>query len=102
MQALIQAISDKAYLDQQLLATIQQVFERVEYKRKDKLMQLHQTAKYLYFVEEGVLHSYYYHADKAVTSWFYTEHQFITAWHSFYAQQSSFEEIACLENLRII
>ena len=62
-------------------------------------MKEQQRATYLYFIEKGLLHNYYLHQGRQVSSWFYLEHQFITAWSSFYGQTPSFETIECLEEV---
>ena len=98
MQNLLQHISTRAYLSPELLVQIRTAFEWVETKKGDKILLENNRANYLYFIEKGVLHNYYYHNGKQITSWFYAEDQFITAWYSFYSQKTSFEGIECLED----
>ena len=98
MQTLLQYISTRCYVDTQLREKINTSFERIELSKDTCLLKQDQVAKKLYFVEQGVLHTYYYHDGKQITSWFYTEELFVTSWYSFYTQKPTFEEIVCLED----
>ncbi|WP_394751059.1 Crp/Fnr family transcriptional regulator [Spongiimicrobium salis] len=98
MQSLLQEISNRCFLTPELQIRITNSFEEKETKKGDKILSQGNRANYLYFIKKGVLHNYYYHDDKQVSSWFYPENLFITSWHSFYAQKPSFEEIECLED----
>lgn len=98
MQNLLQSISKKAFINTELRKEIINKFQLVETKKGDYILEKNNRANYLYFIEKGVLHNYYYHEERQVSSWFYVENQFITAWHSFYTQKSSFESIECLED----
>lgn len=98
MQNLLIYISEKAFLDSKLRENIQRYFQKIEVNKGVKILQENYRANYLYFIEKGILHNYYYHDGKQVSSWFYAEKQFITSWSSFYLQKSSFENIECLED----
>ncbi|MEN0005613.1 MAG: Crp/Fnr family transcriptional regulator [Bacteroidota bacterium] len=98
MEQLLQYIADRVHLTAELKAGIIASFEQVPMRKRDKILREGKRADYLYFVEKGILHNYYYHNDQPITSWFYTENYFVTAWHSFYSQRASFEEIECLED----
>ena len=77
---------------------ILQHFHREEIAKGELLIREGQTARKMYFVEDGILRTFYYDKDKEVTSWFYVEKQFVSSWHSFYAQSPSFENIETLED----
>lgn len=98
MQSLLQELSQRCFLSSELQQQVKSCFEVKELKKGEKILSNGQRANYLYFIEKGVLHTYYYHDDKQISSWFYAEHLFITSWHSFYAQKPSFESIECLED----
>ncbi|GAA4278056.1 Crp/Fnr family transcriptional regulator [Aquimarina mytili] len=98
MQSLLQEISNRCFLSPELRQRIINDFEEKETKKGEKILIQGNKANYLYFIKKGVLHNYYYHDDKQISSWFYNENLFITSWHSFYAQKQSFEEIECLED----
>lgn len=98
MELLLTYLSSKIHISDALHDRISHDFERIETHKGDILLQEDRRADYLYFIEKGVLHNFYYHEHREVTSWFYTENQFITAWSSFYTQTSSFEAIRCLED----
>ncbi|GGI57745.1 Crp/Fnr family transcriptional regulator [Winogradskyella haliclonae] len=98
MQSLLQEISQRCFLSPELQQRITKDFKEKNTKKGEKILIQGNKANYLYFVKSGVLHNYYYHDGKQISSWFYSVNQFITSWFSFYAQKPSFEEIECLEN----
>ena len=98
MQNLLQEISQRCFLSPELRHRLLSDFEEVKFEKGGKILTQSSKANYLYFVEKGVLHNYYYHEGKQISSWFYAENDFITSWHSFYGQKPSFEEIECLED----
>ncbi len=97
MQNLLQYISTRCFVNPELRQRVHHDFEKNEVPAGKILLEYNRVANKLYFVEQGLIHNYYYHDGKEVTSWFYSENQFATAWYSFYTQKSSFEEIRCLE-----
>ena len=98
MQNLLQYISTRCFVDNNLKSRIENDFEYVECQQGKLLLELEQRAQRLYFIDKGIVHNYYYQNGRKVTSWFYSENQFVTAWYSFYGQNTSFEEMQCLEN----
>ncbi len=98
MQSLLQELSQRCFLSPELQQRVRSCFEVKTIKKGEKILDQGHKANYLYFIEEGVLHTYYYHDGKQISSWFYAEHLFITSWHSFYGQKPSFESIECLED----
>ncbi|ANQ51497.1 Crp/Fnr family transcriptional regulator [Flammeovirga sp. MY04] len=98
MHHLLQKISQKTLITPELENRIQELFTLQEHQKSDLLLEANQRARYLYYVEKGALHNYYYHDGRQVSSWFYVEDMFITSWYSFYVQQPSFENIECLED----
>ena len=81
--------------DEQL---IRSSFSEIQLKNKTELLRQGQKCNQLYFIDKGLMHTYYYHEDKEVTSWFYSEGSFITSWYSFLSQAPSFEYIRVLED----
>lgn len=98
MQKLLEYISKRAFITPELQSRITTDFQQIETQKGDILLQEGNRARYLYFIEKGILHNYYYHDLRQVSSWFYCENQFITSWFSFYSQKPSFETIECLED----
>lgn len=98
MQNLLHYISTRCFVDNSLRERLENDFELIEVKQGHKLLEQEQRCQRLYFVEQGVVHNYYYHNGRKVTSWFYAENNFVTAWYSFYSQNASFEEMQCLDN----
>ena len=70
MQNLLQNIAKRVSLNPTLIEQIELNFEPITVKRGERILSEHQRARYLYFVEKGVLHNYYYHKERQITSWF--------------------------------
>lgn len=98
MQQLIHTISERTKLSEEAKQAIISVFRPMEVTKGDVILREGRVADRLYFVDTGVLHNYYLTDDRQVTSWFYVENQFNTAWSSFYTQSPSFEYVECLED----
>lgn len=98
MKNLLQYIGSRCFIDSELRERLLVDFERIETKAGDILLRQDSRATKLYFIQQGLIHNYYYHDGKQVSSWFYAENQFVTSWYSFYSQKPTFEEIECLED----
>ena len=102
MTALLQYISKRAFLSPELHERLKSDFEKIVVKKGEILLKENATAKYLYFIQKGVLSNYYFLDDgRKVNSWFYNEHYFVTSWSSFYQQKSSFEIIEAIEDCEL-
>lgn len=98
MDALIQLIQQKIHLDARLTQEIERNFKREEFKLGECLLRAGQYCKKLYFLESGTVHTFYFHHDKEVTSWFYKSGLFFSSWYSFYSQEAGYESIEALED----
>lgn len=98
MQDLLDHIGSRCTLTPALSERIQSDFEEIHTQQGDHLLTQGMRAIRIYFVSKGVVHNYYYHNGKEITSWFYQEGFFVTSWHSFYAQRAGFESVQCLED----
>jgi CRP-like cAMP-binding protein len=66
--------------------------------RKDVLLKAGQVCGNIYFVEKGLLRSYYVKDDKEISSGFYKEGDICVAIESFLTQQYSLENIHAIED----
>lgn len=74
----------------------------IEEKRGHHLLMEGKVARYLYYIAEGSVRTYYYHKDKDVTSWIYNEDQTVSAFGSLYSGSPSFENIQCTEDSTLV
>lgn len=95
--SLIKAIEEKTKLSFNLEAQVLELFERLEIDKNHQILREDQYANKLYFLESGVVRTYYYYNEKEVTSWFYKENHFFTSWNSFLKASPSFEYIETLQ-----
>ena len=101
MNKLIQYIQAKVHLDDALKNLLEEFFHYQEIEKNTLLLEENKYARRLYFIEEGLVRTFYYEKGKDISSWFYQEGQFITSWYSFYNQKVSFEYIETLENCKM-
>jgi CRP-like cAMP-binding protein len=67
-------------------------------KRKELLLREGQVCKYIFFVEKGLLRSYYYDEESEITTWFMKENDFVISVKSFFLQEKSVEFIQAIED----
>ncbi|MEL6864793.1 MAG: Crp/Fnr family transcriptional regulator [Bacteroidota bacterium] len=102
MQQLLEYISQRTFVDRTLEERIRSDFEWVSLSKGTIILEEDRKANYLYFVDKGLVHNYYYLEDgRKITSWFYDENHFVTAWSSFFQQKPSFEVIEALEECEL-
>ncbi|MCT4624854.1 MAG: Crp/Fnr family transcriptional regulator [Schleiferiaceae bacterium] len=71
-------------------------------KKGEHLLREGQMCDALYYLQSGTVRTYYIHDAQDVTSWFYRDGYFFTAWHSFYGDARSYEYIEVLEESEIM
>ena len=98
MAIMFSAFSDRLDFSEEESRTFERAFDRHVVKKGTTLLKAMQTCDKLYFLQSGTVRTYYDHAGKDVTSWFYTEGQFFTAWYSFLSRDASHEYIETLED----
>ncbi len=96
MKNLLAQISKAVLVSAELEAAIEAAFRKEQIRKQDCILKEYDHVRKLYFIDEGLLRTYYIHDGKEVTSWFYSENQFITSWHGFYRQVASHEYIEAL------
>lgn len=72
-----------------------------EVKRKDFLLKAGQICSNIYFVERGLIRSYYVKNEKELTSSLTKEHGLCVSLESFYSQQHGAEYIQALEDCHV-
>lgn len=98
MDGFISAVKEVIALKPDEEAIIRGCFKVKEIKKGEHLMKQEQVCQHLYFIESGLLHTYYLHDGKIVSSWFYKEGDIMTSWYSFLSQEPGFEFIQALED----
>lgn len=70
----------------------------ITFKKKEKLLHIGETSKYIYFIAKGTLRSYYLdQGGNDKTSWFLFENELAISVFSFFSQKPSFESLEALE-----
>jgi CRP-like cAMP-binding protein len=71
---------------------------RKEFKKKTAIIKGGSTAKNLYFIENGLLRTYYLQDGKEINTYFACDNQFISTFSSFISQTASFEILETIED----
>lgn len=88
-------------LEQSVLEAIEMHLLHKTIRKKEWLLQPGETSKYLYFVEKGLLRSYYYDTTHEITNWFMREGELVIAVESFYQQKPANEYIQAIEDCEL-
>jgi len=73
--------------------------EVIKVKKKEQLLHIGDTSKYIYFIYQGAIRTY--HLDSAgseTTSWLLFENEIVISVYGFFSQKPSFEAIEALED----
>jgi CRP-like cAMP-binding protein len=81
-----------------LISYLQQIIKRKELSRKEYLLKEGQVCRNIYFIEKGLLRSYYVKDGGEVSSWFMKERDVCISVESYYRQEPSLENIQALED----
>lgn len=92
-----QLLSLDPFILQELLADFQAIATSAWFPKHHLLHEEGHICNHLYFVEEGIVHSYYHKDGKAITAHFATEGQSVSAIDSYLAQKRSRYNLQVLE-----
>lgn len=96
--SLIDEIIKLNKLTTEAITFIDNKIELYKIKKGSQLLRNGETCNYFYFVNKGILRSYYFQEDKEVTNWFALENDFATSIYSFISRNQSYENIEALED----
>lgn len=96
--SLIDEIIKLNKLTTEAITIIDSKIELLKIKKGSQLLRNGETCNYFYFVNKGILRSYYFQEDKEVTNWFALENDFATSIYSFISRNQSYENIEALED----
>lgn len=77
---------------------IEKNIEHFTFKKNEYVFKEGKTCNYLYFINSGLMRSYYFTEHKEVTNWLAAEGDLCTSYYSFISRKPSYETIQCLEN----
>jgi CRP-like cAMP-binding protein len=98
METLFKLCNQIAPLSADLTEYLEATLKRKEVGKRTKLLDEGQTAKYIYFLEQGLVRGYYHYGNKEYTSWLMKEGDFFLSVQSFFFQEPSEEIIETLED----
>lgn len=84
MQSLTTSVQKYATLTQEMLQAFTSAFTLETYKKGEHIIEADQHCRKLWFINKGVLRTYYYQNGKDITSWIYPQEYYITLWSSFH------------------
>jgi CRP-like cAMP-binding protein len=99
VQQVISLFENIQPLSQDLKDSIFEWTDVITFKKKEKLLHIGETSKYIYFIANGTLRSYYLDPEgNDNTSWFLFENELAISVFSFFSQKPSFESLEALED----
>ena len=97
MEVLFQLFTAIEALKPALKKYILSALERKEFKKGEFILKEDQVARYIYFIEKGIVRSFRYHNDKEETLWFMKEYDLVVSVESFFPQLPATEFIQAIE-----
>ncbi len=88
-------------VDELLIAAIEKTLHYKKITKHDILLKQGQVSKYIYFIEKGLIRSYYNEGDTEVTTWFMKETDLIISVKSFFMQVETVETLQALEDCEL-
>ncbi len=88
-------------LSPEAIAFIESKVEQKSIKKGTLLLRNGDLCNYFYFVNSGILRSYYLQDDKEVTNWFALENDFATSIYSFISRNQGYECIEAVEDTEL-
>ncbi len=88
-------------ISESLKTYLAQNLKPIKLPKKHLLIGFGQVADKMYFVEKGLLRSYYLQDGKEITTWIMKENEMVISILSFYTQQPSHEYIELLEDCEL-
>lgn len=86
-------------VDEELKNQIALFSEVIQIKKKERLLEIGDTSKYIYFIYKGAIWSYHMNNQgNEVTSWLLFEGEIVISVYSFFSQKPSFEGLQALED----
>jgi CRP-like cAMP-binding protein len=98
MESLFKAIQPIYPLSPRLKGAIAERIVREHQPKRTLLLKRGQLCNRMYFVEEGLIRSYYYKGKNEITNWFMPEKSFVISVKSFFHRVPSQEEVEVLED----
>lgn len=88
-------------LDDVIIADISQKLKFTILKKKEILLKIGSICNSIYFIEKGMVRSYYLESENQVTTWFMKENDLIISVKSFFEQTKSNECIEAIEETHL-
>lgn len=97
MDLLIEQFESYIQLSSELKNDLKSLWQERTLKKGERLLEIDEVCRNLYFIESGTLRTFYYIDGKDATSWFYQKEEFITSWSSYFTENKSTEMIEATE-----
>lgn len=101
MQQLLEFLNRIRPLSPELIMHLQTILKCSSYKKREWLHTKEKVCRNIWFIEKGVLGSFYEHNGKQSCAWFMMEGDVMTVVRSFFDQVKSYESIQALEDTTV-
>lgn len=94
-------LNQRLHLDEEAIRLLKEKLQFETLKKGSLLLRPGQICNRIYFLEEGLVRTFYEQDGQEHTTWFYEAGSFLTSWYSFYSGTHSFESLELLEDGRV-
>ncbi len=101
MESLLKAIAEYILVSEELKIEIETRFEKQFLPKNEILLKENTYCNHFYFLEKGLIRSYFLKEGKERTYWFYDQGNFFTSWYSFYLKMPGFETLEAIEDTHL-
>ena len=96
--SIIQYLNSINHLSKELIEYLNINLKVKHFKKNEIILREGNVCKNIFFIEQGLVRSFYTKEIKEVTSWFMKEGDIIISVESFFTQTPSYENIQAIEN----
>lgn len=97
MQPLLQLLKTVHPISSALEKHLEKVLIHKHFKKDQYLLKAGTVCSHIYFIETGIVRSFYEHRDEEINSWFFSEGDVIISVQSFYTREPGTEYLQALE-----
>ena len=98
MEKLLEIFREIGQLPQGSERVLMDLVSRKEFLKKTQLQEVDKVCNRIYFVEKGVVRTFYYKEDKDITYWIAAENDFVGSLASFFSRSPSNKYVETLED----
>jgi len=98
MRDLIKYLNNFQELDEDTEQAIRKYFVKETFKKNDFIVKSGSICSKVYFIQSGLIRSFYIENDREITRWIYDDNQLMSLMNSYFLQKPSLDYLQAIEN----